>query len=159
MSDLMTTAPGPTGGGPSHDLLSLLRLVCSGLPPEEISARLGTVQLPAEAGDPAHIEPTRYASLRAIEYLPWTEDDFGIVELLPADPDAWRLIEIEAMLGPFNPVVSPDSHVQRLGAEFEDSSLPAWAAVVLDLAPSSPANDGRVESITIRTEPPEREDD
>jgi hypothetical protein len=154
----MEDLPTPTGGPPADDLISVLRLVCSALPADEISARLGPVRPPAEPGEPARIEPTRYPSLRAIDFLPWTDDDFGVVELLLADPDEWRVSELEAILGPFRAVTETDSGARSLAADFEDPSLPAWAAVYINLG-RSPSGDERVESITIRTEPPELEDD
>ena len=155
----MAGRPGSRGGRPADDLISVLRLVCSALPAAKISARLGTVRAPAEPGEPTRVEPTRYASLRAIDYLPWTDEDFGLVELQLADPEAWRITELAAALGSLEPVVLPDSGARSLAGEFEEPSLPAWAAVYLNLARPPSGGDERIESITIRTESPEPEDD
>lgn len=151
--------PAATEGGRStDDLMSVLRLVCSALPAEAIAARLGTVHPPAEPGESTRIEPTRYPWLRAIDFLPWTDEDFGLVELFVADPGGWPVAELEPILGPFTAVTLPDRGTRSLAANFEDPALPAWAAVYLNLSASTP-DDDRIESITIRTEPPELEDD
>lgn len=133
------------------ELASLLELVCSPAPMEGIARSLGTPGPPAASSFETHIEPTAFRSYRAIDLQPWIGSDFGTVDVALADDVDLRPADLEPVLGPLQEVPRLHGGPQRLQGVFERTSLPAWAAIYLEL--DGQPGDERVTAITIRTEP------
>ena len=149
------TDPHPVDGAalPVDDLIELLRIVTSSRTPSEIVALLGTSGA-ADESDSTGVEPTRFRSIRRIEIRPWTADEFGVAYVILADPGEWSLAAVGSAIGPLRPMPVLHRAAERLQGIWEDADAAGWAAVYLDLsgAPEDPAT--RIESMTIRMEPP-----
>jgi len=150
----MKPAHRAAGAGPASVLSEIIRVVCSTLPQDDVVAALGS---PAgEGASPrfTRIEPTRFGDVRRIDHRPWSADDFGVVELELVEPGAWRVADLEPLLGPLRTMPVLHEAGVRVQGVLEDPSVPAWAVVYLDL--DGPADDPatRIAAITIRMEPP-----
>lgn len=139
---------------PASELENILRALTSSRPLDDLVASLGERNPPTTSVRDARIEPTRFRSVRAIDFRPWTADDFGVAELELADPGEWSLPDLERLAGPLHPVPMLHQGGAQLQGTWEDPDLPAWAAIYLRLDGPPEDASSRVQSIVIRTEPP-----
>lgn len=145
----MTRHPGTGDHRAVTDLAELLWTLCQ-VPGAALSALLGTSQ-PSELSEQfIRIEPTRFPAFRAIELRPWSEDEFGVALPELVDCASWSLSDLVGLIGPLQEGPRLACLGPQLQGFFEDSILPARAAVYVILDAGDPQ--GAVEEVRIRIE-------